>query len=70
MPFEHAEDSEAQARSVALMAGLGDPELTKWAEVHKVIIDRFGRFPHRNAVLGRSSTPEEIEFLKQPGSSF
>jgi uncharacterized protein (DUF924 family) len=70
LPFEHAESREAQARSVALMAGLGDPELTKYAEMHKIIIDRFGRFPHRNAVLGRPSTPEEIEFLKQPGSSF
>jgi uncharacterized protein (DUF924 family) len=70
LPFEHAESREAQARSVALMAGLGDPELTKWAEAHKVVIDRFGRFPHRNAALGRPSTPEEIEFLKQPGSSF
>ena len=70
LPFEHAESREAQARSVALMAGLGDPELTKYAEMHKVIIDRFGRFPHRNAVLGRPSTPEEIEFLRQPGSSF
>ncbi|HLT64297.1 MAG TPA: DUF924 family protein, partial [Pseudohongiella sp.] len=37
---------------------------------HKVIVDRFGRYPHRNAILGRTSTPEEIEFLKQPGSSF
>jgi uncharacterized protein (DUF924 family) len=37
---------------------------------HKIIIDRFGRYPHRNAILGRSSTIEEIEFLKQPGSSF
>jgi uncharacterized protein (DUF924 family) len=70
LPFEHAESREAQARSVALMAGLGDPELTKWAEMHKAVIDRFGRFPHRNVVLGRSSTPEEIEFLKRPGSSF
>jgi len=70
LPFEHAEDGEAQARCVALMAGLGDSELTKWAEAHKAVIDRFGRFPHRNAVLGRTSTPEEIEFLKQPGSSF
>jgi uncharacterized protein (DUF924 family) len=54
------------------MAGsmLGDPELTGWAERHKAVIDRFGRFPHRNAVLGRASTPEEIEFLGQPGSSF
>jgi|SRR5262245_14232948 uncharacterized protein (DUF924 family) len=70
LPFEHAEDSKAQARSVALTAELGDPELTKWAEAHKVVIDRFGRFPHRNAVLGRPSTPEEVAFLKLPGSSF
>lgn len=72
LPFEHAESREAQARSVALIAGLGDPELAKWAELHKVVIDRFGRFPHRNAALGRPSTPEEIEFLKQQeqGSSF
>jgi uncharacterized protein (DUF924 family) len=70
LPFEHAESREAQARSVTLTGGLGDPELTKWAEAHKVIIDRFGRFPHRNAVMGRPSTPEEIEFLQQPGSSF
>jgi len=70
LPFEHAEDRPAQARCVALMSGLGDPDLTKWAEAHKAIIDRFGRFPHRNAVLGRPSTPDEIEFLKQPGSSF
>ena len=70
LPFEHAEDSAAQTRSVALMAGLGDPELTRWAEMHKVVIDRFGRFPHRNAALDRPSTPEEIAFLKEPGSSF
>lgn len=70
LPFEHAENREAQARSVALMSALGDPELTKWAEAHKAVIDRFGRFPHRNAVLGRASTPAEMEFLKEPGSSF
>lgn len=70
LPFEHAEHPEAQARCVELMAGLGDPDLVKWAEAHKVIVDRFGRFPHRNAVLGRTSTAEEVEFLKQPGSSF
>jgi uncharacterized protein (DUF924 family) len=70
LPFEHAEDGQAQARCVALMSGLGDPELTRWAEAHKAVIDRFGRFPHRNAVLGRLSTPEEVEFLRQPGSSF
>jgi uncharacterized protein (DUF924 family) len=70
LPFEHAEDAQAQARCVTLMSGLGDPELTKWAEAHKLIIDRFGRFPHRNAVLGRASSVEEAEFLKQPDSSF
>jgi uncharacterized protein (DUF924 family) len=70
LPFEHAEDRQAQARSVVLMASLGDPEWQQWAEAHKVIVDRFGRFPHRNAILGRLSTPEEIEFLKQPDSHF
>jgi uncharacterized protein (DUF924 family) len=70
LPFEHAEDRRTQARCVELMASLDDPELTQWAETHRAIIDRFGRFPHRNAILGRTSTPEELEFLKQPASSF
>ena len=70
LPFEHAEDAAAQARAVALMAGLGDSELVKWAKAHQAIIDRFGRFPHRNAVLGRASTAEELEFLREPGSFF
>ena len=52
------------------MASLEDAELTRWAVAHKDIIDRFGRFPHRNVILGRTSTPEEIAFLAQPGSSF
>ena len=65
----HAEDRDAQARGVALFAPLG-PDYLRWVEAHKAIIDRFGRFPHRNAVLGRTSTPEEIEFLKGPDSSF
>ncbi|HJU31465.1 MAG TPA: DUF924 family protein [Hyphomicrobiaceae bacterium] len=69
LPFEHAEDAAVQARSVALFASLG-PEALRWAEAHKVIIDRFGRFPHRNAALGRVSTPEEIAFLREPNSSF
>ena len=69
LPFEHAENAAVQARSVALFAPLG-PESLRWAEAHKAIIDRFGRFPHRNAILGRASTPEEIEFLRGPGSSF
>jgi uncharacterized protein (DUF924 family) len=70
LPFEHAEDRAAQARAVALMASLDDPELVRWAQAHRAIVDRFGRFPHRNAILGRASTAEEIEFLEQPGSSF
>jgi uncharacterized protein (DUF924 family) len=70
LPFEHCEDRAAQARSVALIASLGDPELTGWAQAHRAIVDRFGRFPHRNRILGRASTAEEIEFLKQPGSGF
>ena len=70
LPFEHAEDGEAQARSVALTTTLADPELVKWAEAHKAVIDRFGRFPHRNAILGRTSTLQELEFLQLPGSSF
>jgi uncharacterized protein (DUF924 family) len=70
LPFEHQENADAQARSLELISALGDPELTKYARDHKDIIDRFGRFPHRNAIIGRTSTAEEIEFLKGPGSSF
>jgi len=70
LPFEHCEDRAQQARCVELMSGLGDPELTRYAIAHRDIIERFGRFPHRNAILGRVSTAEEIEFLKEPGSSF
>jgi len=70
LPFEHSEDRQLQARSVTLMASLGDPELQKWAEAHRAIVDRFGRFPHRNGILGRASTSEETEFLKQPDNYF
>jgi uncharacterized protein (DUF924 family) len=70
LPFEHSEDAADQARSVALISALGDAEYTRYAELHQAVIARFGRFPHRNAVLGRSSTPEEMAFLKQPGSAF
>ena len=69
LPFEHAEDLAAQRRSLALCHAL-DPEDMQYAKRHYEIIARFGRFPHRNAALGRQSTAEEIEFLKQPGSSF
>jgi uncharacterized protein (DUF924 family) len=70
LPFEHSEDKSDQTRSVELISSLGDPDLADWAVRHKAVVDRFGRFPHRNAVLGRSSTPEEEAFLKEPGSSF
>lgn len=70
MPLEHSEDLAAQDRACALFAALGDPELLRYAEAHRQIIRRFGRFPHRNLLLGRTSTPEEEAFLAQPGSSF
>lgn len=69
LPFEHSESLADQERACELMRPLGE-ELFDWALRHKQIIERFGRFPHRNAILGRESTPEELEFLKQPGSGF
>ena len=74
LPFEHSEDRADQALAVSLMSQLEEyPEtrgLSQWAIKHQVIVERFGRFPHRNAILGRASTPEETEFLKTPGSGF
>jgi uncharacterized protein (DUF924 family) len=74
MPLEHSEDVADQQdcleRMRALEAYHESRGFTQWAEKHKAVIDRFGRFPHRNAMLGRASTPEEIEFLAQPGSRF
>jgi uncharacterized protein (DUF924 family) len=80
LPFEHAENVDEQARSVELFRELAAGVREEWRPTfenyvdfalrHQAIIDRFGRFPHRNAILGRESTPEEIEFLKEPGSGF
>lgn len=70
MPFEHSEDVRDQARSVELMQSLGNDGWTHYARLHKDIIDRFGRFPHRNAVLNRQSTAEELAALKSPAGSF
>ncbi|MGZ3184338.1 MAG: DUF924 family protein [Telluria sp.] len=75
MPFEHAEDAAMQELSVDLFTRLAEerPDLEgalDYAHRHRGVIARFGRFPHRNAILGRASTEAEIEFLKQPGSSF
>jgi uncharacterized protein (DUF924 family) len=74
LPFEHAEDLVAQRQGVALFSGLGfhrrGKEWLEFARRHMEIVARFGRFPHRNEILGRASTAEEIAFLAQPNSSF
>jgi uncharacterized protein (DUF924 family) len=75
LPFEHAEDPALQDRAVAAFEALADahPEATSmldYAHRHREVIRRFGRFPHRNAILGRPSTAEELAFLEQPGSRF
>jgi uncharacterized protein (DUF924 family) len=74
LPFEHAESIEAQERACELLAPLGafaeTADVYRYAVAHRQVIARFGRFPHRNAALGRASTPEEAEFLKRPASSF
>jgi uncharacterized protein (DUF924 family) len=67
MPFEHAEDMDAQNRAVALFQTMGLSTMAYWAEVHRDIIARFGRFPHRNGILGRVSTGEELAFLRAGG---
>lgn len=64
LPFMHSEDLADQERSVKLYEALGDENSLRFAIVHRDIVAQFGRFPHRNAVLGRENTPEETEFLK------
>lgn len=74
LPLEHSETLAEQEQCLALMKSLAEFEETKglhvWAEKHRVIIARFGRFPHRNFALGRANTAEETAFLQQPDSSF
>ena len=67
LPFEHSESLEDQDRACALLEVLGDAEFTKWAHLHRNIIRRFGRFPHRNISLGRETTENEAEFLRSGG---
>jgi uncharacterized protein (DUF924 family) len=69
MPFEHAEDLDAQWRGVALFESMGLNSMVYWAKLHRDIIARFGRFPHRNPILGRISTPAETAFLAAGGFS-
>lgn len=75
MPFEHTEDAAMQARAVALFTRLaheheGFADSLDFARRHSEVIARFGRFPHRNAILGRVSTPQETAYLAEPGSGF
>lgn len=78
MPLEHAEELPMQEQAVTLFARLVESEpdnqglagMLDYARRHREVIRRFGRFPHRNDILGRESTPAELEFLKQPGSKF
>jgi len=67
LPFEHSEDMADQERGLALYTAAGDQDDLKWAQIHADIIRRFGRFPHRNAALGRGTTPEEQAFLDAGG---
>lgn len=67
LPFEHSEDMADQERAIALYTAAGDEDGLKWAKLHADIIRRFGRFPHRNACLGRETMPEEQKFLDDGG---
>lgn len=69
MPFMHSESPAIHAVAEPLFAAQAPGNLD-FERRHRAIVDRFGRYPHRNAILGRASTPEELEFLQQPGSSF
>jgi uncharacterized protein (DUF924 family) len=75
LPYEHAEGLAMQDEAIRLLTRLAaaDPaqqSMLDYAYKHRAVIERFGRFPHRNAILGRRSTAEEIEFLRRPGSGF
>jgi len=67
LPLEHSESMADQERCCTLFRAMNDADLLRWAELHADIIRRFGRFPHRNAVLGRVTTPEEQAFLDNNG---
>jgi uncharacterized protein (DUF924 family) len=70
MPYMHSESAAVHEVAMRLFATPGLEKNLDFERRHKAVIDRFGRFPHRNALLGRASTAEEIAFLKEPGSSF
>lgn len=70
MPFEHSEQLEDQEESVRLISALGNAEYTKYAVAHRDVIAEYGRFPHRNHILGRQSNENEEAYLSQPGAGF
>lgn len=70
LPFEHSENLEDQDRAVDVISALGNANYTEYAIAHRDVIRKFGRFPHRNAILGRSSTEQELAYLAEPGSGF
>jgi uncharacterized protein (DUF924 family) len=70
LPLEHSEDRDDQMRSVALIASLGNVEWTRAAVKHQLIIDQYGRFPHRNAILNRQSSEDELALLQKPDAWF
>jgi uncharacterized protein (DUF924 family) len=70
LPLQHSEDAADQQRALALVEALGNAAWTEPALAHKQVIDRCGRFPHRNAILGRESTPDELDVLAAPLSWF
>jgi uncharacterized protein (DUF924 family) len=69
LPFEHSEALADQDRAMELFGAIGDAELMKYAKLHRDLIQRFGRFPHRNAAVGRESTQDEIDYLASGGFS-
>jgi uncharacterized protein (DUF924 family) len=70
MPYMHSESALVHTQAVALFAQPGMEDTLRFELMHQSIIDRFGRYPHRNAILGRESRPEELSFLSEPGSGF
>jgi uncharacterized protein (DUF924 family) len=70
MPYQHSESRRVHVEAERLFSALGSDDYLDHERRHKAIIDRFGRYPHRNAALGRPSTPEELSFLTEPGSRF
>ncbi len=70
MPYMHSESALVLTQAALLFAQLGNEDTLRFEQRHQAIIERFGRYPHRNALLGRQSTPEQLVFLSEPGPRF